>query len=114
MEKMSSRVGRTGRMPARGRIEDRILISKRGYEKDGLSKDRSKDNRKNKSPCCEQRGNQDNERKRVFEGEAPCGSLPLEGATRAPTIADGAKRKKCLPAGKLQGIHRLRKHDQKE
>ncbi len=33
--------------------------------------------------------------------------MPLEGATRAPIIADEAKRKMVFPAGKLQGIHKL-------
>ena len=36
-------------------------------------------------------------------------ALPPEGATRAPIIASGAKRKKGLPAGKLQGINKFEK-----
>ena len=44
----------------------------------------------------ESRGIQDNERERVFEGEA-AQALPEEGATRAPIVVDGAKRKIVFP-----------------
>jgi len=66
---------------------DRILLTRRS---------------RNKRPCCKQQGIENNERKRVFEGEAPQ-ALPVEGATRAPVIAQGAKRKKVPPCGKAAG-----------
>ncbi|OPY64882.1 MAG: hypothetical protein A4E57_03387 [Syntrophorhabdaceae bacterium PtaU1.Bin034] len=46
--------------------------------------------------------------KRVFEGES-LRALPVEGATRAPIVADGAKRKNS-PCSKLQGIHKLKEN----